>query len=173
MDEIELKFLDINVEKIKNKIEALGAKKIYDEEIVSLPFSGEGFSFGDSQKKLLRIRKVDGDIVITYKGANRESKMLNKEEIEIKVDDFDKASLLLERLGFIKGNLFIKHREHFEMDKVHFEFDTVLDIPTYLKIETTTEEEMFNICKKLEIDINEGKNKTIVELFPEKFPHLQ
>ncbi|PIZ95718.1 MAG: class IV adenylate cyclase [Candidatus Magasanikbacteria bacterium CG_4_10_14_0_2_um_filter_33_14] len=169
MQKVELKFLDINVEEMKNKIAILGAKKIYDEDIISLPFSGEGFSFGDSNKKLLRIRKVNGDIVITYKGENRESQMINKEEIEIKVDDFDKASLLLERLGFEKGNLFTKHREHYEMGDIHFEFDTVFDIPTYLEIETQREQDMFDICTKLDLDINTGKNKTIVELFPKYF----
>jgi adenylate cyclase class IV len=39
---------------------------------------------------------------MTYKGPARESNMMSKEEIEIKVDNYDNAILILERLGFEK-----------------------------------------------------------------------
>jgi predicted adenylyl cyclase CyaB len=95
--------------------------------------------------------------------------MMSKEEIEIKVDNYDNAILILERLGFEKWKKRTKHRTHYEFWDIHFELDTVNDIPTYLEIETQSENTMIEICNKLELDISLGKKWTIFELLPEKF----
>ena len=42
MNEVELKFLDINVLETINKLENIWAKKIYDTKIESFPFLAEG-----------------------------------------------------------------------------------------------------------------------------------
>jgi len=43
MNEIELKFLNINTEEIKDKLEKIGAKIKFDTLIESYPFLAEGF----------------------------------------------------------------------------------------------------------------------------------
>jgi adenylate cyclase class 2 len=117
----------------------------------------------------LRVRKVNGEIWITYKDPMTDSEMTTRKEIEIKVDDYEKAITLLESLGFKRGTVFKKHRVHYELGDVHFELDTVGNIPTYLEIETQTEEAMKKICLELNLNILEGKKGTIVEIYPEKF----
>lgn len=169
MNEIELKFLDIDVDEIKFKIESLGAILKYDIEIESFSFLADDFHGSDSNKKYLRVRKIGSDVVLTYKDPATDSKMTSRNEIEIKVDDYEKAILLIEKLGFTKGEVFRKHRIHYEFDTVHFELDTLENIPTYLEIETQTEDEMKSICEKLGLDMTMGKKGTIVEILPEKF----
>lgn len=169
MDEIELKFLNINVEEIKNKLNKLGAQIKYDALTQSYPFLKNGFSASNSSQKYLRIRKVNDDVTITYKDPAKESDMTSREEIEIKVNDYNKAILLLEKLGFQKGEIFRKHRIHYELENIHFELDTLDNIPTYLEIETQTEDDMKSICLKLDLDINKGKKGTIVEILPHLF----
>jgi hypothetical protein len=43
MDEIELKFLNINVKEIKEKLTKINAKIIYDETLESFSFLADGF----------------------------------------------------------------------------------------------------------------------------------
>jgi adenylate cyclase, class 2 len=169
MEEIELKFLNIDVENIKKKIKELGAKIKYDSQIESYPFLAEGFHGSDSSKKFLRIRKSNDEVWITYKGPAKKSSMTTREEIEVKADDYDKAIKLIEKLGFKKGKVFKKHRLHYELGDTHFELDTVKNIPTYLEIETNNEKDMKNICAKIGLDITKGRKGTIVEILPEKF----
>ncbi len=169
MDEIELKFLNIDVENIKKKFDEIGAKLKFDTHLESYPFVSEDFCGFNTSKKFLRVRKVDGDVWITYKDPKIDSKMTSRKEIEIKVDNYEKSITLLESLGFKKGKIFKKHRVHYELGDVHFELDTLENIPTYLEIETQTEEAMEKICLKLNLDISKGKKGTIVEIYPEKF----
>lgn len=169
MEEIELKFLNINIENIKQKLKELGAKLKYNTQIESYPFLTEGFHGSDSSKNFLRIRKSNDEVWITYKGPAKKSSMTIREEIEVKVDNYDNAIKLIEKLGFKRGKVFRKHRLHYELGDIHFELDTVENIPTYLEIETTNEEDMKIICAKLGLDITKGRKGTIVEILPEKF----
>ncbi len=169
MEEIELKFLDIGVNEIKEKLEKLGAELIYDSYTESFPFLAEGFHSSDSSKKYLRIRKINEDVKITYKDPAKKSEMTNREEIEISVDNYEEAIKLMEKLGFKKGKIFKKHRIHYELGDIHFELDRLENIPTYLEIETQTEDAMKDICKRLDLNILNGKKGTIVEILPEKF----
>ncbi len=165
-----MKFLNIDVQSIREKLKEINAKIVYDETLESFPFLADGFHWRDSNKKFLRIRKInDNNIIMTYKSPARKSKMTSKEEIEIKVDNYDNAILFLERLGFEKWTKLTKHRIHYEYWNIHFELDTLNNIPTYLEIETQSEDTMFDICNKLNLDISLGKKGTILEILPEKF----
>ncbi len=169
MDEIELKFLNVNVEEIKKKLNKLGAKLKYDAKIESHPFLAEGFHSSNSNMKYLRIRKINDNIKITYKDPAENSYMSIRKEIEIEVDNYNEAIKLIEKLGFKKGAISKKHRIHYEFENIHFELDTLENIPTYLEIETQNKEDMKNICIKLNLDILNGKKGTIVEILPEMF----
>ena len=169
MDEIELKFLDINVEEIKKKLERLGAELKYDATIESNTFLKDGFSRRDSSKNYLRLRKINGKSELTFKGPAKVSSMAIRDELEIEVSDFDSCIKILDKLGFKKGELLKKHRAHYELGNIHFELDTLDNIPTFLEIETRTKEEMENICLKLGLDIKSGKKGMIIEILPDKF----
>ena len=169
MDEIELKFLDINVAEITRKIEKLGAKKKYEHDLESYYFVADGFSGSDSNMKGLRIRRIGEKTFITYKNPAKLSEMSVREEIEIEVNSFDNAVKLIEKLGFTKGYLTKKHRIHYELGDVHFELDTYAEIPTFLEIETRTEQAMIDICAKLDLNISDGKKGTIEEVLPSVF----
>jgi adenylate cyclase, class 2 len=169
MDEIELKFLNVNVEEIKDKLIKLGAELKFGAHTESFPFWADGFHSSNSNMKFLRIRKINDDVKITFKAPAKDSIMTNREEIEISVDNYEQAIKLVENLGFEKGKVFRKHREHYELGNIHFELDTLENIPTYLEVETHNEEDMRNICSKLGLNMSNGKKGTIVEILPEMF----
>ncbi len=170
MDEIELKFLNITVEETKKKLEEIGAKLIFDTHMKSMPLQKEGYSSWDSTKKYLRVRQIGEDIRVTFKEPMREeSKMSSTEETEIQVDNFENALLLFEQLGFTRGEIYTKHRLHYELGEMHFEIDDNGQVPTYLEIETQTEEAMHEACKKMGLDVTKGKKGTIVEIYPDVY----
>ena len=169
MNEVELKFLDIDVNEIKSKLEKLGAVLIYDTYIESYSFYSNDFHGSDSSKKYLRVRKIDNEIIVTYKDPAKDSDMTLRQEVEISVNDYENTLLLFEKLGFKKGGVFRKHRVHYEFNNIHFELDTLENIPTYLEIETTSEDDMRFMCVKLDLDITKGRKGTIIEIFPNKF----
>lgn len=170
MEEIELKFLDVNPEEIKGKLREIGAKEMYSADTESYEFLAQGFSPRDSDKKYLRVRRVNDNVTLTYKDPrDPTSNMTSRKEIETEVKDYNKTLEIIEKLGFTRGKIFKKHRTHYELGEISFELDTLENIPTYLEIETQSEEDMVKACDMLELDINEGKKGTIVEILPEKF----
>ncbi len=169
MQEIELKFLDIDVSEIKEKLEKIWAKLIFEDFIESYNFLKEGFSERDSSQKYLRVRKTNWKVEVTFKWPAWKSEMTSREEVEFLSNDYEKTILLFEKLWFKKWKVFKKHRIHYEKGDIHFELDTLENIPTYLEIEVKKEQDMIDICKKLGLDINDGKKWTIVEILPEKF----
>jgi adenylate cyclase, class 2 len=162
--EIELKFLNINVPSIKKKLDEIGAELKYDAMTESYLFEKEGFDCWDSSKEFLRVRKIGDDFTINYKSPSRDSKMDHREEIEIKVDDYEQAILLIEKLGFKIAYILKKHRIHYEFGDISFELDTINGIPTYLEIEVGSEDDMVGICERLGLDIGEGRKGSVVEV---------
>ena len=169
MKEIELKFLDIGVDGIKNKLSEIWAELKYKTEIEWYTFLKEWFSSW-TKDKYLRVRKIDWKVEVTFKWkVDENSKMTSREEIEFISDDYKKSILLFEKIWFKKGNYFKKHRIHYELWNIHFELDTYWKIPTYLEIETQSENDMINICNKLWLEIKNWKKWTIVEILPKFF----
>jgi len=169
MQEIELKFLNVDVKSIREKISNIGAILKYETMIESTLFIADGFDGWNSSKKFLRVRKVDDKVQITYKGPEEESRMTSREEIEINADSYEDSIKLISKLGFTKEDTYRKQRIHYELGDISFELDTLDNIPTYLEIETNTEKSMIEVCKSLELDIKKGKKGTIVEILPERF----
>ncbi len=169
MQEIELKFLDVNIPEIIKKIKFLGAKLEYDKELHSISFYNKGFSATKSDKKEIRLRKIGDKSFITFKGPNKGKTLHIREEIELEISDINKMKKILLEMGF-KSFEVKKKRKHFVLGEISFEIDDYGFIPQFLEIETKTKRDMVKICRKLDLDIKNGKNKTIMELFPEKFP---
>ncbi len=168
MQEVELKFLEIDVEKTKQKLLELGAVLVYDTTIDSQSFIGNGFHGSDSSQKYLRIRKTDGKVTLTYKEpAAQDSFTTSRKEIEIELDNYEKGLELISNLGLVPEQIFSKHRSHFELGTIHFEIDTVSGIPPYLEIETQDEEEMNRACELLGLLVSDGKKGTIFEIYKE------
>jgi adenylate cyclase, class 2 len=173
VDEIELKFLEINEMFLINKIESIGAVKKYDKIFRATAFDGINFSNKDSKMNYLRIRDEGDKVFLTYKSPSKDDKLHIRDEIEVQVQDFKKTLQIIKKLGFQEGPIINKHRIHYEIDnfdnkgKISFEIDKYPKIPTYLEIEVSQIKQMNKICELLELDINKGKKEMITELYPD------
>jgi adenylate cyclase class 2 len=138
--EIECRFLEIDKESLIKKLRALGAKddgEMMLEEIIIYEKdtkwqNGMGF---------LRLRNDGKKISLTYKEHN-EHTVDGTYEIELAIDDYKKAELLLEKVGLQPYRHQQKLRHSFHLNGVTFDIDTWPKIPTYVEIEGSSEEDL-------------------------------
>ncbi|NJE07403.1 class IV adenylate cyclase [Thermococcus sp. M39] len=131
--EIEIKFR-VNLDEIKKKIEALGAEFV-GEEIQ------EDLYFSLSPKRLLRIRRIVNlnEVILGYKDI-KDEKNEEFDEIEVKVEDFEKMKIILKRLGFKEDVWVKKHRYVYKLGDVTFELNHVEGLGDFLDIEVMSDD---------------------------------
>lgn len=133
--EIEVKILEIDVGKVISTLNSLKAEKIFDGKIFA-----DFYKNKDGLK--LRIRRIEGINIITYKKAVSSEGIRHNEEIEISFDDYEGMNQLLIQLGFVKYGSSEKHRITYKLNETLFEIDTLPQIPTFLEIEAANVEEL-------------------------------
>ena len=69
--------------------------------------------------KLLRLRNSGEAVTLTFKGKSQPGKHKTREEIEFEVPDFDRAALLLERLGYQATFRYEKYRTVYARPRQH------------------------------------------------------
>ncbi|PIN73452.1 class IV adenylate cyclase [Candidatus Woesearchaeota archaeon CG10_big_fil_rev_8_21_14_0_10_45_16] len=163
MQEIEVKILNINSEKVRKKLLELGAKKVFEGEV-----KASHFDFSDERIRNagedLRVRTVGNKVEFCFKGKNQSEVFKSKEEIEVITDSFQKTTAILDRLGLKEQEKFAKRRESYQLGKVKFEIDTYPELPTFLEIEAPTEDEVEKYVKALGYTLEQTTNLTAGEL---------
>ena len=87
-------------------------------------------------RRLLRVRQVRGEVILTYKGTPVTSRHKSREELELTVSDARRFTDILERLGFHPKFRYEKYRTTYKQAGVAGE--AVLDetpIGVYLELE--------------------------------------
>jgi predicted adenylyl cyclase CyaB len=175
VDEIELKFLEINKDLMITKLKKIGAKLKYNTVLEGVTFQAKGFSRKNSSMKYLRLRKNQNTVFLTYKGPAKDKHFHIRDEIEIQVNDFNNAIELISKLGFNPGKIFSKNRIHYEISnfknlgKVSFEIDEYPHVHVFLEIEVSSIKQMPILCKQLGLRMESGKKEMITEIYPELF----
>jgi adenylate cyclase, class 2 len=107
-----------------------------------------------SQKKVLRLRK-DEQAKLTFKGASVEMQngVMSREEIEFVVEDFDKAKLLLESIGFKPVVFYEKFRRTYELHETHIMLDE-LPYGQFVEIESNDITAIKNVSDLLNLNWN-------------------
>ena len=170
MEEIEAKFLEINVKVIVKKLDSMGADIVYEGDIEAFYYD-----FPDSRisegKGLLRLRKKNGFSELTFKKKISNEKLKIMDEYEVEVEDFDEMQRIIESLGMICTNTSKKHRISYSLGDVHFELDTFSGIPTFLEIEANKPEMIEEYALKLGLSMKDAKpwtGKKVVEHYAKR-----
>ena len=114
MEEIEVKFLGIDPAEIEKKLLSLGALKKYDRIFKDRVFDFTWWPL-DANYSWLRLRDKGDKLTLSYKrrfGIDKDADDGGMEEVEIKVDDFEKTTLLLEKIGMVQKFNEEKRRVH-------------------------------------------------------------
>lgn len=146
--EIEVRFLNINPQDLIKKLQSLKAKDEGEYKIVETIFYDTRWS---SKEKFVRVRKVKNKILVTYKHHQKHT-ATDTVEIELEVNNFNKAKEFIEALGPTAFREQEKIRHTFKLGNVSFDFDTWPKIPTYLEIEGISEEELKQATQSLGLD---------------------
>jgi adenylate cyclase class 2 len=123
--EVEVKFLVTDLAAVRRRLLAEGAvaqRPRLFERNVRYDNAWAGLA---RQGKLLRLRRDDG-VLLTYKGAPAApiaSEARVREELEVRLSDFETAEAILERLGFEPRQVYEKYRESFRLGEVEVVLD--------------------------------------------------
>lgn len=147
MEEIEVKFLNIDAAKMGEKLTALGAKKVGDYFYRRQVFDYPDWRL-DKNGSWLRLRDEGERITLSFKqrlgvqshdGTTSDSGM---EEIEVIVSDFEKTAAMLLKLGFIEKHYAENKMIRWEKDGIEFDIDTFPALDPYLEIEAPSWEKI-------------------------------
>lgn len=164
MQEIEAKFFVRDLKKIETCLQDLEARLIQPRVLETnlrfdLPDGGLR-----SEGRVLRLRQ-DTEARLTYKGAGRSEKgIVNRTEIEFVVDDFEKAKLFLEVLGYQKLLQYDKYRTTYEFEDCHIMLDE-LPYGNFVEIEGENTTAIHSAANKLGLNMQTAISESYSSLF--------
>ncbi len=138
MKEIEVKVLEIDRKKVEDALAGLGAEKILDSNVQTI-----FFDFQDGKivkaKDVLRLRKIEGKVELTYKKVRATQTVKEAEEFSVDVSSLEDMQKILENLGLFETENMLKHRVSFKLGNVRFDLDRYLEdygfVPEFMEIE--------------------------------------
>jgi len=167
MHEVEIKILDVDREKVIDKLLKLGAKKIFDDIIYAVKYDTPDKKL-EKDNKMLRLRMEGKKAVLTFKKNISKGKAKTAEEFETEVPDLEEMSKILEGIGFAKLATFKKRRISYKIKDIRFEFEKYFDdyekIPEFLEIEAEDVETLFKYVKLLGFKESDAHAWTIIDV---------
>lgn len=148
--EFETQVLDVDKEQIASKLRKLGAEE--EKEVLQKRwiFDAEPCT-ANSTGRWIRLRQVgDKKPTITYKNKSGKG-MSDTKEIEVGVENFEKAAIILSQLDlpqYFQEN----KRAKFTLNEIEYTLDTWPRIPTYLEIEAKSPEKVQEGLKLLGLE---------------------
>ncbi len=153
--EKEIKVLDIDIEKLKERLDKIGAKKVYDDERTIIALDTPERTFLNKQDKLIRVTD-EGSIKVTM--HVNQSKPEIKEGIKFKTSRLKETMDFFHQLGLNPISNVRAKRISYEMGKIDFDIDKFPTIPAFLEIDIEFLEDegykLDDLLKKLDLENN-------------------
>ncbi len=166
MEEIEAKFLDVDVSALLKQLDLLGAERIgeysYKRKLFDFPDGRLG-----KDNAWVRLRDEGEKIVLTYKqrfGDANDHHNGGTNEIETTVGDFAAAEKILNALGLEEKIYKENKRVRYILDGVEIDIDSWPLIPTYVELEGKSWDSVEAVANKLGFDFQNhtrGSNREI------------
>lgn len=158
-EEIECKFLDVDVAELEKKLKALGAKKefsrIFRRYVMDFPDRRL-----DNQHSWLRIRDEGDKVTFTYKqrkGVKDGQSDEGMREIEVVVSDFEHTAEIMRAIGMENKFYEENRRTLYRLGDVEFAIDEWPLIPPYLEIESDSWDKVDEAAKKLGFSLKDKR----------------
>ena len=127
-NEIEAKFLDIDMKDMRSRLTELGAKSVKPETLM------RRVVFYTGEHSFARVRDEGDKIVMTYKNVSNDRSIMGTKEVNIEVNSYDDAILFLKGCGLEMKAKQETKREIWQFGKVEICIDTWPWIPTFMEI---------------------------------------
>lgn len=173
MEEIEIKFLEVDIEKLEQKLKEIGAIKVKDYFYQIALFDYPDFRL-DENHSWVRLRSDGEEVTLTYKqriGVKSDDASISDEgmkEVEVVVGDYKKTYEILKLIGLVVKREEEKKRIRYKKGDVEFDIDTWPEIPSYLEIEGNSIEEVDASALELGFDLKDkiiGSAKQIYQKY--------
>ena len=167
--EIEAKFLDIDVAAIREKLTGMGAVRIYPERIMRR----RTFDYPDRRLEQIggwiRVRdEGEGKITLSYK-RTIDRTLHGTKEISLDVSDFETMCNLFLAIGLESKSYQETKREKWEMDDVEITIDTWPWIPTFVELESLSEEKLKAAARKIGFDWSDAMHGAVGTAYQKYF----
>lgn len=154
MQEVEVKILEIDVERVIQTLLSLSAKKIFDGNLQS-----EFYDFPDrrlhASRTMLRLRTLGTRSLLTLKETVSDAPAKIRKEYETAIDDPAALKEILERLGLkqIQRYPSVKWRRSYALGNAHHnahvEIDVFPGLPPFLEVEGSSLSEVQEVVQRL------------------------
>jgi adenylate cyclase class 2 len=138
MIEVEIK-VKADHSKVHFILQKLGATKVGIEAQTDTYFAAPHRDFAKTDEAL-RIRSLNGQAVLTYKGPKLDAVSKTREELETPVEEATITGIL-HALGFSEAGTVRKRREVFEAGEITVCLDAVEGLGEFLEVEIVAENE--------------------------------
>ena len=146
--EIEVRFLEIDVEGLIHKLMKVGATDRGEDFFREIIFYDKASKWQYEEKKFVRIRQTNKNIFVTFK-HNEEDTATGTKEIEFEIKNLEVVKKFLEEVGLVAFREQEKRRHTFILDEVVVDIDTWPSIPTYVELEGSSEEALKGVAAKI------------------------
>jgi adenylate cyclase, class 2 len=170
MEEIELKFIDIDTGEIERKLVELGAEKVGDFHYKRIVFDYPDFRL-DKEAAWVRLRDEGDKITLTFKqrmGENLRDKLSGDDgmyEREVIVSDFEATREILLKMGLIEKMYQENKRTRYILDNVECDIDTWPLLDPYLEIEGASWEKVHAMVDMLGLKKEDGKKFSANQIY--------
>lgn len=142
-EEIEVIFLEVEKDKLEERLREIGATKSKDIFYRHVSFDYPDYRL-NSDNSWIRLRDEGESVILAYKkrlGVTSQDGSTNDEgmeEIEVAVDDYENTKAFLLKIGLIEKHEAEKKRTRWQRGSTVFDIDTWPAIPTFLEIEAAS-----------------------------------
>jgi len=156
MKEIEAKILEIDPEELREKLEKIGASKVFEEQVKS-----EFYDFEDGrieENGQIRLRTIRDNSFVTRKIDVDDERAKVKEEVEFDVENPGEVRKFLKSIGLEKIESGEKKRAKWHKNSVEYVIDWYPEIPPLLEIEAPSHQKLEKAFEQLGYSFEETVN---------------
>ena len=161
--EIEIKSWCENFDELIALLEQAKAKKVTTQYEQDVFFNHPARDFAKTDEAL-RIRRVNNDVILTYKGPRLGTKTKTRVEHETAINNFDQMKKILHDLGFHEVHTLQKERTIYQLHDVEICLDTIDGLGRFVELEKKgtdkekNEAELFQLAEKLNLKYFENRS---------------
>lgn len=177
MMELEVKLLNVDLDKIEKLLISKGAKLFAEENQLNRIIDTEDNKIRTSVPGYMRIRSYKDFIsgeqknLLTLKVKHITPGIRSYEEIETEISDVESTVSIFEHLGYKIINQNAKHRKSYSYEDVRFdldEWDEEMGLNPYLEIEVPYKERLDEIIEEFGFDRKNISTKSIRDIVSEQ-----
>lgn len=158
--EVEAKFLNANHDALRARLKELGAVCRQPMRLMRR----RNFDYPDLRLQKIggwiRVRDEGDKITLSYKQLNDRS-LHGTKEVNLVVNDFDKASDFLSAIGLKQKTYQETKRESWSLEGAEIELDEWPWVNPYMEIEAANEETLKGIVKKLGLEWTQARHGSV------------